>query len=359
VIFSDVQIWSNKPLEWTGHHLLSVHHPKLLACHSGAALAGPGSSHLRKPLDATLANVFYIDLSQVASALAKVERRRAARKQIDDISRNKEHALVIHYSCESFYDRTDGKTPRITSIAIRNFASGQTESFSIHKVAELSGCPPEQIEARYDELEKKMLGEYFDYLESHLTYEWIHWNMRDINYGFAAIEHRYKVLKGRPKAKIDEARRHDLSRIMVALYGPDYIGHPRMTMLMEKNGIKALNFLVGLEEAAAFQNKEFVKLHQSTLRKVDVIANICERVLDGSLKTDAKWRDKYGIHPGVLMDLAVKHWMFSLFGLAVGVAGLIVPYFSSKEPPKPASGHTTLKTNPELQQPVGKMPSAR
>jgi len=37
VVFSDVQIWSNKPLEWTGHHLLSVHHPKLLACHSGAA----------------------------------------------------------------------------------------------------------------------------------------------------------------------------------------------------------------------------------------------------------------------------------------------------------------------------------
>jgi hypothetical protein len=296
----------------------------------------------------------------MTSALAKVERRRAARKEIEDISKNKSHTLVIHYSCESFYDRNDGRTPRITSIAIRNFASGQTESFSIHKVAELSGCSPEQIEARYDELEKKMLGEYYEYLEAHLTYEWIHWNMRDINYGFAAIEHRYRVLKGKPKARLDESRKHDLSRIMVALYGPDYIGHPRMTVLMDKNGIKALNFLVGAEEAAAFENKEFVKLHQSTLRKVDVIANICERVIDGTLKTDANWRDKYGIHPGALMELAVKHWMFSLFGLVVGVAGLLIPFIqSSKEPPKPVSDHPTVKSNPAGRLPAEKVPSTR
>jgi hypothetical protein len=289
--------------------------------------------------------------AQMTSALAKVERRRAARKELDDISRNKGHTLVVHYSCESFYDRADGKTPRITSIAIRNFASGQTESFSIHKVAELSGCPPEHIETKYDELEKKMLGEYYEYLEAHLAYEWIHWNMRDINYGFAAIEHRYKVLKGKPKVKLDESRKHDLSRIMVSLYGPNYIGHPRMTKLMDKNGIKALNFLVGLEEAEAFEKKEFVKLHQSTLRKVDVIANICERVMDGTLKTDASWRDKYGIHPGVLMELLVKHWAFSLVvavvGVITGVAGLLLPYLSGKEPPKSLPGNPSSKTIPK------------
>lgn len=26
----------------------------------------------------------------------------------------------------------------------------------------------------------------------------LHWNMRDINYGFAAIEHRFSVLGGKP-----------------------------------------------------------------------------------------------------------------------------------------------------------------
>jgi|LakMenE18May11ns_1017448.scaffolds.fasta_scaffold9921833_1 hypothetical protein len=32
---------SNKPFEWTGRHHLSAEHPKILACHSRAALAGP------------------------------------------------------------------------------------------------------------------------------------------------------------------------------------------------------------------------------------------------------------------------------------------------------------------------------
>ncbi|MFN6338812.1 MAG: hypothetical protein ACK41W_08835 [Cyanobacteriota bacterium] len=290
----------------------------------------------------------------MSSALAKIERRKKARKEIEEISKNENHTLVIHYSCESFYNRKDGQTPRITSIAVRNLASGQTESFSIHKVAELTGCPPEQIESRYDELEKKMLGEFFEYLEVHLNYDWVHWNMRDINYGFAAIEHRFKVLKGKPKARLDESRKHDLSRILVALYGKDYIGDPRMAKLMEKNGMKALNFLGGDEEAAAFENKEFVKLHQSTLRKVHIISNICSSVIDGSIKTDANWKDRYGIHPVALLELAVKHWLFSLIGLVVGVWGLLISFSQpSKESPKPDSKSSTVNKNP-----AGSLPAA-
>ena len=34
------------------------------------------------------------------------------------IDKARENYLIIHYSCESFYDIKDGKTPRITSIAI-------------------------------------------------------------------------------------------------------------------------------------------------------------------------------------------------------------------------------------------------
>lgn len=274
----------------------------------------------------------------MTSALAKIERRKKARREVEEIHNNENHVLIIHYSCESFYDRESGQTPRITSIAARNFASGQTESFSIHKVAELAACPPHEIETRYDELEKKMLGEFYDFLETHASYDWVHWNMRDINYGFAALEHRFKVLRGRPKARLDESRKHDLSRIIVALYGPSYIAHPRMKKLMEKNGIKALDFLDGAGEAAAFENKEFVKLHQSTLRKVDIISNILGRIIDGTLKTDANWRDQYGIHPAALIELAVKHWLFSVAGLLLAIAGLVVPSLqSTKDNSSPAN----------------------
>ena len=46
---------------------------------------------------------------------------------------------VIHYSCESFYDRPEGQSPRITSIAVRRLDTGQTLSFSIYQVAERKG----------------------------------------------------------------------------------------------------------------------------------------------------------------------------------------------------------------------------
>ncbi|HUF19319.1 MAG TPA: hypothetical protein VMP00_01065, partial [Burkholderiales bacterium] len=57
---------------------------------------------------------------------------------MDELLEQGDTALVIHYSCESFYDKTDGKTPRITFIAVRNLRSGQTDSFSIHQMAEES-----------------------------------------------------------------------------------------------------------------------------------------------------------------------------------------------------------------------------
>jgi hypothetical protein len=150
--------------------------------------------------------------------------------------RGPEHVLVVHYSCESFYDRADGRTPRVTSIAVRNLASGQTQSFSIHKVAEQRHIPLADITGRYDELEKAMLDEFFDFVRTHQNFVWMHWNMRDINYGFQAIEHRYTVLGGTP-IRIEEGRKFDLARELIAIYGVGYIGHPRLESLVEKNKI--------------------------------------------------------------------------------------------------------------------------
>ena len=61
---------------------------------------------------------------------------------------------AIHYSCESFHDLRDGRSPRVTSISICNLASLQTESFAIHRTAEIEGVSFARIEANYDQLEK-------------------------------------------------------------------------------------------------------------------------------------------------------------------------------------------------------------
>lgn len=262
----------------------------------------------------------------MSSELKKLAKRNKALKHLEELSSKEEHVLIIHYSCESFYDRPEGQTPRVTSIAVRNYASGQTSSFSIHKVAELKGVAFGDIDAEYDRLEKEMLKEFYHFMSQHKAHDWIHWNMRDINYGFPALEHRFKVLKGKPE-ELDESRKFDLARALVAIFGNKYIGHPRLVKLMEKNHITDRDLLDGPDEAEAFETKEFVKLHQSTLRKVDVLANILGRLLDGSIKTNATWRDRHGIHPKIILEYIAKHWVFVLITGLVGVSSAVYGFF--------------------------------
>lgn len=256
--------------------------------------------------------------------LQKLKRRKAALKQIEDIEKKCDSALVIHYSCESFYDIKDGHTPRVTSIAIRNYSTGQTSSFSISKCAEQQGATVDEIDGRYDEFEKQMLDEYFDFIKSRHGYNFIHWNMRDINYGFQAIEHRYSVLGGTPFV-IDDTRKFDLARAIIAIYGVGYIGHKpngRLHNLVELNKMTTRDALTGAEEAEAFNNKEFVKLHQSTLRKADILSNILERTIDGSLKTKATWWEINGVHPAILIEVATKHWLWTLLTVIATITGI-------------------------------------
>jgi hypothetical protein len=252
----------------------------------------------------------------------RIKNRRAAQKTISELMNHPEYTVVIHYSCESFYDRPDGSSPRITSIAVYNLGSGQTNSFSIHQKAEIKKYSSSDIEKYYEELEKLMLDDFYDFVKLHEKYKWLHWNMRDINYGFQAIAHRYRVLGGNPK-EIDDSNRIDLSRLLTDIYGDNYISHPRLQKLMEKNQITHRDFLIGAEEADAFKNKEYVKLHQSTLRKVNVIAKIAERAENGSLKTNAGFNDIYGSYPEAIGELLKEHWLASLISFISAIIGIV------------------------------------
>ena len=271
--------------------------------------------------------------------LNKLRTRKEVRQRFDAINKRRDMCLVIHYSCESFYDIKDGRTPRVTSIAVRQFSSGQTASFSIHKSAELKGVAQADITNQYDELERDMLSEFFDYLRTKPDHTFVHWNMRDINYGFQAIEHRFRVLKGTPVSVSDD-KKVDLARELIGLYGVKYAPHGdagRLHSLMEMNHITAKDVLTGAGEAAAFENQEYVKLHQSTLRKVDVVSNILDRNLDGSLKTKSSWLDSHGFHPVAVIEVITEHWLYSLIGIVAVMVGLYFPLKDLIWPPTAVS----------------------
>jgi hypothetical protein len=243
-----------------------------------------------------------------------------AKGQLEEVFQAPESTAVIHYSCESFYDRTDPHSPRITSIAIRNLDSGQTRSFSIHLVAERRGLLGD-IENHYDELEREMLVDFFEYMRVNQHCKWLHWNMRDANFGFEALENRLRAL-GREPFHLDERNRFDLSRILIGIYGVGYVGHPRLEKLLELNHITPLDFLAGAREAAAFVAKEFVKLHQSTLRKVDVLANLADRAHRGDLVTLSSWWERNGQSVKRCIEWLKEHWLISGVSVAVSIAGV-------------------------------------
>jgi hypothetical protein len=146
--------------------------------------------------------------------------------------------------------------------------------------------------------------------------------MRDINYGFAALEHRYRVLGGDPVVIADD-HKFDLAPLLIDCYGIGYIGHPRLQRLIERNNITRMAFMSGAEEAAAFEARNYVGLHQSTLRKVDVIANIAERAHRRTLKTNATWWELHGSSIRGVADAISTHPIYVALAVLGAIASIV------------------------------------
>jgi hypothetical protein len=164
-----------------------------------------------------------------------------------------------------------------------------------------------------------MLKQYFEFVQQHLQYLLIHWNMRDSNYGFFAIENRFSVLGGAPISILD-GKKIDLSRLLVNCYGRNYIGHPRLEKLIDKNRMTKKDFLNGAEEAEAFENKRYIKLRSSTLRKIDLFSSIIHAAANDTLETNSTFKGKYGISLQGIYEALKEKWWFKLIIFFVGIA---------------------------------------
>ena len=233
-----------------------------------------------------------------------------AKETIEKINKDRNNYNIIHYSCESFKDNPD-RSVRITSISILSLRYGQTTSYSIIKEAELMHIQKTEITKHYNELEKSLLKKYMRYLSSHINMKWIHWNMRDDNYGFHAIEHRAKFLGISPVVILDE-NKIDLAVLLKDYYGKNYIEHPQMHSLAHKNDLNTEGFLGGGEEAEAFVRGDYFTLNRSTFRKVQVIKDIFDLVADEQLKTNSSRKEIYGSRIQSLFDYLNKKWWIQI-----------------------------------------------
>lgn len=203
------------------------------------------------------------------------------------IEEKPEKYLLIHYSCESFYN-LDGKTPRIASISVRQFNNAQTNNFSIHQYSEILNTPI--TDDTYKTIEKELLKDFFSFVDKNTDKIWIHWNMRDSVFGFNALEQRFKVLGGQP-VSIDNDKKIDLGHLFKLLYGGNYIENPHIEKLLNLNQFNPKQFLNGKQEAEAFESRDYVKLSMSTSSKVNLFSTFITHAINRTLKTNVpNWK---------------------------------------------------------------------
>ena len=116
--------------------------------------------------------------------------------------------------------------------------------------------------------------------------------------------------------------------MLIDIYGRDYIEHPRLESIMVKNYIMFLDFLKGTQEADAFEARNFVALHQSTLRKVDVLANIATLSHDRHLETNTNWWQMHGGSARAICNWIAENKLItltiSIISLGIGIAGVLL-----------------------------------
>lgn len=264
------------------------------------------------------------------------KRHRNAIKIFERLYEEADKVLIIHYAGESTYQIDEDRAPRIASIAVLDYKTKQTNSFSINKIAELLDIPHSQIKARYQELEKEMLSHFFEFVGNHLNDRWVSWKMKDMIYGFQALEFRFTALGGSPKI-VPEDNKYQLSDLLKDKYGSWYISKGedkrigRFYALMKLNQITKKHLLNGAEEAECFANSEFGKVYKSTLSKVDALDFILTRAAENTLQTESKLlsraKEFYGFSFQGLFRLGQDHWLVALIFL---ILGALLTYFIDK-----------------------------
>lgn len=237
--------------------------------------------------------------------MGQYELRKEAVALLKKIDTNRDNYIIIHYACENF---KLGQT--ISAVAVRQFRDGQTQSFSLNKTAQTMGISTKEIPSQIEKVERKMLDDFFKYVESHKTYNWIHWNMSSDNFGFKGLEHRYEVLQGTPII-IDDSRKINLSHLFIELYDKGYAAHPRLENLMEMNYIAPKDLFPGftdeqdvLDETDLLHKGRYKEIQISCLRKVDVFSNFLNLAIDDTLIVKTPKRKRYG--------LTIKGWLAAL-----------------------------------------------
>lgn len=196
-------------------------------------------------------------------------------QELENSQHTKQTIRVIHYGCESWYSVKD-RPVIISCIAIVDLATKEEIAFSLTDY----DCETDS------EKEKLLLNAYYKYLRETPDALYVHWNMNTSEYGFVAIDKRYKFLTGQDAPYIiPKEKRYDLDDLISSKYGKKYVEHPKLPTLISLNSLHRRFCLSGKEESDKFEAKEFGDIKRSVLEKSHLLASLTKRFLKGTIET--------------------------------------------------------------------------
>lgn len=250
--------------------------------------------------------------------------RKIAVRNLKKITEDPSKVLFVHYSESSTYDDDDygNISPIITSIVIKSLDGQTDKQFAIHLEADKADIPKDQIQDSYRELELRILKLYNDFVRRHLDCFWIHWDMKNIHFGFEAIKHRYeKIFESLDDyCEIPNNKKKNLRSIIEGMYGDNFVSGPDMLkalMLCNSDNVEDYAYLSRDNESSQFENKNFIAVIRSVDSKVEFIKKATKKLSNKTLIILN--RNNYA----VFVD-TVNHPYFTFSGWVIGLIGLIL-----------------------------------
>ncbi|WP_163409013.1 hypothetical protein [Flavobacterium ajazii] len=253
-----------------------------------------------------------------------VQDRKIAVKNLNKTTEDPSKVLFVHYSESSTYDDDDygNISPIITSIVIKSLDGQTDKQFAIHLEADKADIPKDQIQDSYRELELRILKLYNDFVRRHLDCFWIHWDMKNIHFGFEAIKHRYeKIFENLDDyCEIPNNKKKNLRTIIEGMYGDNFVTGSdtlKALMLCNSDNVEDSTYLSKDNESYQFENKNFIAVIKSVDLKVEFIKKATKKLSNKKLIVQNK------NHYAVFVD-TVNHPYFTFSGWIIGLVGLVL-----------------------------------
>lgn len=233
-----------------------------------------------------------------------INEHKEANKIIDDYVKKKSDYSFIHYARQNCFADAYEKGPRVVAIVVMNAESEQFAVFSLKKSAEKQDCDFFKLnDLEKDKIEHDMLQDFFEYVKNNKDKVWLHWNMKNNNFGFSAIEDRFHMLKGNP-THFEEGKLINISVLLKKKYGMNYAKDNmwngklmgKMYDIFMLNHITDSNILDGEREIIEYILKNITPIEQSVLGKLKAFKVIMEKTADNVLKNRGNLlKDVYGL----------------------------------------------------------------